>query len=109
MTILKASLVVAVFMCGIISGPVAADEAGDQSCISTAASKTPSGSGPAIKAYRVKNPPKMIGYAEDNATRMVEFDVHTDAFDATYVYTCRSAPLAGYVAQLVAIDRQRHQ
>jgi hypothetical protein len=109
MKILNASLVVAVFMCGIMSGPVAADEAGDQSCISTAASKTPSGPGSVIKAYRVKNPPKMIGYAEDNATRMVEFDVHTDAFDATYVYTCRSEPLAGYVVQLVAIDRQRHQ
>jgi hypothetical protein len=51
----------------------------------------------------------MIGYAEDNATRMVESDVYTDAFNATYVYTCGSAPLAGYVAQLVAIDRQRHQ
>jgi hypothetical protein len=109
MKILNASLVVVVFMCGIMSVPVAADEASDQSCISTAANKVPSGSGSVIKAYRVKSSPKMIGYEQDKTTRMVEFDVHTDAFDATYVFTCRSEPLSGYVVQLVAIDRQRHQ
>jgi hypothetical protein len=79
---LNGSLVVAVFLFGII-GPVAADETGDQSCISTAASKAPSEPGSVIKAYRVKNSPKMLGYAEDKTTRMIEFDVHTDAFDAT--------------------------
>jgi hypothetical protein len=105
---LNGSLVVAVFLFGII-GPVAADETGDQSCISTAASKAPSEPGSVIKAYRVKNSPKMLGYAEDKTTRMIEFDVHTDAFDATYVFTCRSEPLAGNVVKLVAIDRQRHQ
>jgi hypothetical protein len=45
-----------------------------------------------IKAYRLKSSPKMIGYEEDKTTRMVEFDVYTDAFDATYVFTCRQHP-----------------
>jgi len=108
MKILHASLVVAVFMSGMI-GPVVADESNDTSCASAAVSKAPSGSGSTIKAFRVENPPKMLGYAQDNATRMVELDVHTDAFDATYIYSCRSEPLRGNVVQLVAIDRQRHQ
>jgi hypothetical protein len=87
------------------SSSVVADESNDKSCASTAVGNAPSGSGSTIKAFRVENPLKMPGYAQDNATRMVELDVHKDAFGATYICSCRSEPLM----RLVAIDRQRHQ
>jgi hypothetical protein len=60
-----------------------------------------------ITASRVKNPPKVVGYPDDPTSRVVEIDVHTEAFDETYIYCCRSESGSGNVVRLLGIEDRR--